>query len=176
MQRLQAFKYELMPSGEHVRNMRRFARARRFVYNKALALQIERYRQGLKRLSYAGLCRLLTGWRNSRETPWLADAQVHTLQQGLKDLERAYRNFFGKRAGFPQFRKKGFADRFRYPEPKQIRLDQLNSRIFLPKLGWLRYRNSRNDEGQDVGDASPRRETAARIACGELVLSGRPTK
>jgi len=176
MQRLQAFKNELMPSGEHVRNMRRFAGARRFVDNQALALQIERHRQGLKRFSHTGLCRLLTGWRNRRETPWLADSPVHTLQQGLKDLERAYRNFFGKRAGFPQFRKKGFADRFRYPDPKQIRLDQLNSRIFLPKLGWLRYRNSRNDEGQDVGDASPRRETAARIACGELVLSGRPTK
>jgi putative transposase len=129
MQRLQAFKYELMPSGEHVRNMRRFAGARRFVYNKALASQIERHRQGLKRLSHAGLCRLLTRWRNSCETPWLADSPVHTLQQGLKDLQCAYRNFFGKRAGFPQFRKKGFADRFHYPDPKQIRLDQLNSRI-----------------------------------------------
>jgi putative transposase len=32
---------------------------------------------------------------------------------------------------------------FRYPDPKQIRLDQVNSRLFLPKLGWLRYRNSR---------------------------------
>ena len=32
---------------------------------------------------------------------------------------------------------------FRYPDPKQIKLDQANSRIFLPKLGWLRYRNSR---------------------------------
>ncbi|WP_340523610.1 transposase, partial [Cupriavidus necator] len=40
--------------------------------------------------------------------------------------------------------KKGQQDSFRYPDPKQIKLDQANSRIFLPKLGWIRYRNSRD--------------------------------
>ncbi|WP_414041977.1 RNA-guided endonuclease InsQ/TnpB family protein [Acidithiobacillus sp. M4-SHS-6] len=77
----------------------------------------------------------------------MADAPVHPLQQTLKDLERAYANFFAKRAAFPRFKKKGRSDRFRYPEPKQIKLDQGNSRVFLPKLGWLRYRNSREALG-----------------------------
>ena len=143
MQRLQAFKYELMPTGEQQRQMRRFAGSCRFVFNKALALQKERYEHGEKKLGYAGLCKLLTEWRNSTETAWLADAPVHPLQQMLKDLERAYSNFFAKRAEFPRFKKKGQSDSFRYPDPKQIKLDQGNSRIFLPKLGWLRYRHSR---------------------------------
>jgi putative transposase len=143
MQRLQAFKYELIPSGEQERDMRRFAGSCRFVFNSALALQKERYEQGEKKLGYAGLCKLLTGWRNSSETPWLKDAPTHPLQQALKDLERAYANFFAKRADFPRFKKKGRSESFRYPDPKQIKLDQANSRIFLPKLGWLRYRNSR---------------------------------
>ena len=148
MQRLQAFRYELMPSGEQQRQMRRFAGSCRFVFNKALALQKERYEQGEKKLGYAGLCKLLTEWRNGPETPWLADAPVHPLQQTLKDLERAYANFFAKRADFPRFKKKGQHDSFRYPDPKQIKLDQGNSRIFLPKLGWLRYRNSRKVLGE----------------------------
>lgn len=143
MQRLQAFKYELMPTGEQQRQMRRFAGSCRFVFNRALALQKERYEQGEKKLGYAGLCKLLTEWRNRPETPWLADAPVHPLQQTLKDLERSYANFFAKRADFPRFKKKGQSDSFRYPDPKQIKLDQANSRIFLPKLGWVRYRNSR---------------------------------
>ena len=143
MQRLQAFKYETMPTGEQQRQMRRFAGACRFVFNRALALQKERYEQGEKKLGYAGLCKLLTEWRNGPETPWLADAPVHPLQQTLKALERAYANFFAKRADFPRFKKKGQRDSFRYPDPKQIKLDQGNSRIFLPKLGWVRYRNSR---------------------------------
>ena len=144
MQRLQAFKYELMPTGEQQCQMRRFAGSCRFVFNKALALQKERYEQGEKKLGYAGLCKLLTEWRNGPETPWLADAPTHPLQQTLKDLECAYANFFARRADFPRFRKKGQCDSFRYPDPKQIKLDQTNSRIFLPKLGWLRYRNSRD--------------------------------
>lgn len=60
MQRLQAFKFELMPNGEQQRDMRRFAGSCRFVFNKALALQKERYEQGEKKLGYAGLCQLLT--------------------------------------------------------------------------------------------------------------------
>ena len=143
MQRLQAFKYELIPDGQQARQMRRFAGSCRFVFNKALALQKERYEQGEKKLGYAGLCKLLTEWRNSAETAWLSDAPVHPLQQTLKDLERAYTNFFAKRADFPRFKKKGQSDSFRYPDPKQIKRDQANSRICLPKLGWLRYRNSR---------------------------------
>ena len=143
MQRLQAYKYELRPDGQQERQMRRFAGSCRFVFNKALALQKERYEQGEKKLGYAGMCKLLTEWRNTTETAWLADAPVHPLQQTLKDLERAYTNFFAKRADFPRFKKKGQSDSFRYPDPKQIKLDHGNNRLFLPKLGWLRYRNSR---------------------------------
>ena len=95
------------------------------------------------KLRYVGLCKLLTRWRSNTETSWLKDAPTHPLQQALKDLERAYTNFFAKRADFPCFKKKGQHDSFRYPDPKQIGLDQVNSRLCLPKLGWLRYRNSR---------------------------------
>ena len=143
MKRLQAFKYELQPNGEQARSMRRFAGSCRFVFNKALAMQKAIYEGGEKKLGYAGLCKMLTEWRNSPETAWLADSPVHPLQQTLKDLERAYTNFFAKRADFPRFKKKGQHDSFRYPDAKQFKIDQANSRIFLPKLGWLRYRNSR---------------------------------
>jgi putative transposase len=113
------------------------------VFNQALAMQKALYEQGEKKLGYAGLCKSLTVWRNSDETSWLADAPVHPLQQTLKDLERAYTNFFAKRADFPRFKKKGMGDSFRYPDAKQFKIDAGNSRVFLPKLGWIRYRNSR---------------------------------
>ena len=148
MKRLQAYQYELRPDGEQQRQMRRFAGSCRFVFNKALAMQMDLYERGEKKLGYAGLCKVLTGWRNDPDTLWLADAPVHPLQQTLKALERAYANFFAKRAAFPRFKKKGQGESFRYPDPKQIKLDQTNSRLFLPKLGWLRYRNSRDVQGE----------------------------
>lgn len=82
---------------------------------------------------------------NATETQWLKDAPSQPLQQSLKDLERAYKNFFQKRAAFPRFKKRGQNDAFRYPQG--VKLDQENSRIFLPKLGWMRYRNSRQVTG-----------------------------
>ncbi|MEZ2742452.1 RNA-guided endonuclease InsQ/TnpB family protein [Paenalcaligenes hominis] len=141
MQRLQAYKYELKPNGAQRRAMRRFAGACRFVFNRALALQKARYAEGKKKLSYAGLCKHLTEWRKSSETPWLSETHSQALQQALKDVERAYKNFFEKRADLPRFKKKGHSDSFRYPQG--CKLDQENNRIFLPKLGWVRYRNSR---------------------------------
>jgi putative transposase len=144
MQRLQAYRFELQPNGEQQRLMRRFAGSCRFVFNKALAMQKALYEQGEKKLGYAGLCKALTAWRNAEDTAWLADAPVHPLQQTLRDLERAYTNFFAKRADFPRFKKKVRGDSFRYPDAKQFKIDAGNSRVFLPKLGWLRYRNSRD--------------------------------
>ncbi|RUQ39246.1 MAG: cytosine methyltransferase, partial [Candidatus Competibacteraceae bacterium] len=57
MQRLQAFKFELMPTGGQQRDMRRYAGACRYVFNTALALQKARYEHGEKKLGYAGLCK-----------------------------------------------------------------------------------------------------------------------
>lgn len=143
MRRLQAFKYELMPNDQQQRQMARFAGACRFVFNKALALQKTNYEAGGKFIGYVAMAKHLTAWRNGPETPWLADAPVHPLQHALKDLERAYKNFFAKRAAFPKFKRKGSGESFRYPDAKQIKLDQPNARIFLPKLGWMRLRLSR---------------------------------
>ncbi|MEO6320228.1 MAG: transposase [Polaromonas sp.] len=147
MQRLQAYKYELMPNGQQQRDMRRFVGACRFVFNKALAMQKTHFEAGGKFMGYVAMAKHLTAWRNGSETPWLKEAPCHPLQHALKDLERAYKNFFAKRADFPCFKRKGSGESFRYPDPKQIKFDPANGRIFLPKLGWLRYRNSRDALG-----------------------------
>lgn len=148
MQRLQAYKYELMPNGEQQRDMRRFSGSCRFVYNMALALQKENHEAGNKFIGYVAMAAKLPVWKRENGTEWLKDSPSQALQHALKDLERAYKNFFEKRADFPRFKKKGVGDSFRYPDPKQIKFDQTNNRLFLPKLGWLRYRNSRDALGE----------------------------
>ncbi|WP_241170700.1 RNA-guided endonuclease InsQ/TnpB family protein [Escherichia coli] len=125
MKRLQAFKFQLRPGGQQECEMRRFAGACRFVFNRALALQNENHEAGNKYIPYGKMASWLVEWK--------------------KDLERAYKNFFQKRAAFPRFKKRGQNDAFRYPQG--VKLDQENSRIFLPKLGWMRYRNSRQVTG-----------------------------
>jgi len=64
MQRLQAYKYELMPDGQQKRLMSCFAGSCRFVYNKALALQKERYATDKNtKFSYTKLANLLPVWK-----------------------------------------------------------------------------------------------------------------
>lgn len=140
-----ACKYRLRTDPEIEHQLRRIAGCCRFVWNKALALQQERYAAGEKKLSYAGMCKELTDWKRQPATAFLAEAPIHVLQQSLKDLDRAYGNFFANRAAFPKFKKRGQHDSFRSPDCFTV--DQGNSRIKLPKLGWLRYRNSREITG-----------------------------
>ncbi len=126
--------------------MRRFAGACRFVFNRALALQNENHEAGNKYVSYTKMASWLIEWKSHPDTQWLKDAPSQPLQQSLKDLERGYKNFFQKRAAFPRFKKRGQNDAFRYPQG--VKLDQTNNRISLPKLGWIRYRNSREVIGE----------------------------
>lgn len=146
MKRLQAFKYEVMPSCAERQRMSQFAGCRRVVYNKALEVQSANYAAGNKYIRYESLAKYLGIWRS--DLSWLGLAPYHTLQQALKDLDKAFKNFFAERACYPTRKKKGRGDSFRFPDPKQIKLDQSNDRVFLPKLGWVRYRNSREVLGR----------------------------
>ena len=144
MRRIQAFKYELMPTGEQEREMRQFAGSCRFVFNKALAMQSDNHEAGNKYIRYEELANLLPAWKS--EFPWLKEAPSQVLQHALKNLDRAFVNFFEKRADYPRFKKRGYGDSFRFPQG--FKLDQANSRIFLPKLGYIRYWNSREVLGK----------------------------
>jgi len=129
-----------MPTGEQQRDMGCYAGSCRFVYNKALALQKTNYEAGGKFVGYVAMANLLPEWK--KEFPWLKESPSQALQHALKNLERAYKNFFEKRADFPRFKRKGKGDSLRFPQGCEI--DQANGRIKLPKLGWMRYRNSRD--------------------------------
>ena len=140
-----AFKFELMPNGEQIRKMKQFCGCSRFVFNRALAWQDEQYEADKSfRFSYVKLANLLPEWK--KELPWLKDCNAQVLQQSLKDLEASFKNFFTKRSDFPKFKRKGDKDSFRFPQG--CKLEQHNNRIYLPKIGWVRYRNSRDVVGQ----------------------------
>ena len=164
MKKRQAFKYQLRPDAAQQNLLRCFVGMARYVYNRALSVQKEAHTVGNKFINYVAMAKMLTLWRNSPETVWLYEAPVHILQQKLKDLDRAYKNFFKGLAAFPRFKKKGKNDSFRYPDEMQFKIDEPNSRVFLPKLGWVRYRNSRAIVG------TPKNITVSQV-CGQWFIS-----
>lgn len=145
MQIRKAFKFEIRPNGEQIRKIKQFCGCSRFVFNRALAWQNEQYEQNNSfKFSYTKIANLLPQWK--KELLWLKDCHSQVLQQSLKDLERAFKNFFQKRADFPKFKKKGVKESFRFPQG--CKLEQKNNRLYLPKIGWVRYRNSRDVQGE----------------------------
>ncbi|MBB6062130.1 putative transposase [Thermosipho japonicus] len=69
---------------------------------------------------------------------WLKEVNSQMLQQSLKDLERAFKNFFKKQAGYPRFKKKKFSRQtFRVPQHIQLYIKEDNPKyglIFVPKF------------------------------------------
>ena len=155
------FRFELRARPGELRQARRIAGACRWVWNRALAIQKQAMDQGAKRPRYLDLASQLTAWRNSPETSWLKQAPIHPLQQTLRDLDRAWSNCFEKRARAPRFKRRGDKDAFRFPDPEQFKIDEANARVFLPKMHWLRYRRSRDIEGE------PKNITVALEGTGE---------
>ena len=140
MKRLQAYKFRAEFDGEQLRKARQFDGCRRFVFNRGLEASIEYYAQNEKSLGYHKLAGELVALKKVPEMVWLKEAPSQILQQALMDLQAAYKNFFEKRAKFPTFKKKGTSSGFRFPQG--FKLDEANRRVFLPKLGFFRYRAS----------------------------------
>ena len=121
--------------------MKQFCGCARYVYNRTLSLERSIYKKDNKHsFKYAEAANRLPDWK--KKNPFLKDCNAQVLQQSLKDLERAYKNFFGKRANFPKYKKKYRHDSIRFPQG--VELDEVKQQIRLPKIGWMRYRKSRD--------------------------------
>ncbi|SIO00879.1 RNA-guided endonuclease InsQ/TnpB family protein [Nitrosomonas cryotolerans] len=144
-----AFKSRLNPNSDQVQKMVEFAGANRFVWNKALAMNLFRLEQKQPLLWYNELSFWLKLWKSSEDYGFLKTVHSQPLQQALKNLEKAFKDGFDKKQPLkriPKFKKKGLSDSFRYPQG--FKLKQESNKVFLPKIGWVKYRNSR----QVIGD------------------------
>ena len=145
MKILQAYKFQLQLKVEQSQQMKQFAGCCRFVWNHGLATEKDNYEQGGKYLGYNSLAKQLTGWKREVKTAFLATVHSQILQQSLRHLDRAYKEFMSGKRGFPKLKKRGQQDSFTYPQG--FKVDEPNSRIYLPKIGWVRYRKSRDIQG-----------------------------
>ena len=123
-----------------------FAGCARFVWNKVLALNLSRLERKQRLMWYTETAFWLTVWKSSDDYEFLKNCHSQILQQSLKQLEKAFKDGFDKNQPLkrmPGFKRRGAKDSFRYPQGFKV----VGSRVFLPKIGWLRMRKSRDIEG-----------------------------
>ena len=101
-----AYRYRFYPTPGQAGLLNRTFGCVRYVYNRALAERSRAWTQEKKRVTFAQTCRMLTQWKAEPERAWLREVSNVALQQGLQHLQAAFVNFWGKRAGYPQFKSK----------------------------------------------------------------------
>lgn len=101
---IKAYRIRLYPTKEQESLMWQHIGACRYVWNWMLAKQEELYEQGEKHLSAFSMIKLLTPLKNDGEHEWLYEVSNTSCQIICQDLDKAYKEFFAKRRGFPKFK------------------------------------------------------------------------
>ena len=142
-----AYKYRLKTNAESETKLVRILGCSRFLWNKSLAMNLERLEKGQNLLWYQEQAWWMKLWKSSEEYGFLKECPSQVLQQKLMDLERAFRDCFDRNQPLkrlPVFKKRGRGDGIRFPQGFKIN----NRRMFLPKIGWVGFYHSRPIEGR----------------------------
>lgn len=117
----------------------------RFVYNQLLDKKIKLYQNDNKSISYYDTCKLLPSLKQQYE--WLKEIDATALQSSLFNLDKAYKNFFEKRARFPKFKSKKNS-KCCYTTRQLASVKLFDNHIQLTKLGKIRCKFSKQVEGK----------------------------
>lgn len=118
----------------------------RFIYNLGIEQRRLSYHVLRRGISFVSQANFLPELKNDEDFAWLKTAPSHTLQQALRDVDRAYGNWWAKRTGRPTFKKRGENDSFRFPDPAETQIGRHHpsrrNQVRLPKLGWVSLKNA----------------------------------
>jgi putative transposase len=101
-----AYRYRFYPTQEQEQLLRRTLGCVRLVYNKALHVRTEGWYERQERIDYKQTSIELTNWKQQEDLQFLSEVSSVPLQQGLRNLQKAFTNFWAGRAKYPNFKKK----------------------------------------------------------------------
>jgi hypothetical protein len=144
MQLHKCYRFRLEPTAQQEQAFRRFAGCRRWIWNWALERKRTAYQQNGKSPSAFDLMTELPRLKKVPETAFLKECSAQALQQTVRDLDRAFVNFFEKRSSYPKRKsRKRTRHAFRFPEDVAVG----ETKVRLPKIGLVKARLHRKMEG-----------------------------
>ncbi len=131
-----AYRTELEPNNAQRSIMLKHAGTARFAYNWGLARRTEEYGKTGTSSNAMELHRQLNALKKT-EFPWMYEVSKCAPQEALRDLDRAYKNFFEGRAKYPKFKhRKLGAGSFRLTGTTRVFKDSVQ----LPRIGIVRLK------------------------------------
>lgn len=143
---LRAYEYRIYPTKEQEILLAKHFGCTRFIYNWALSLRKELYEKDGKSISKYELNKMITQLSKQEEYSWLKEVLAQSLQQSIQNLDTAFIKFFKEKTGFPKFKSKK-TNRHSYRIPQNVKINFENSKVFLPKIKWVKIRIDRKFEG-----------------------------
>lgn len=136
------YKYKLKLTVSQERTIDRYIGVCRMVYNMG---------KDIKELSWRGKQESVSGYDLSNQLPairseyeWVREVPAQTLQDAIDRLDKSFKSFF-KGGGYPRWAKKG---KYRSVTFKSVKRDKKPNRVCLPKIGSVKFFNSRPLEGK----------------------------
>lgn len=164
---IRGYRFRFRPTLRQRRHLSRAFGQSRYVWNWALATKRDAWKERQENVPFAELSRRLTALR--QELPWLREVDRQVQQSALRDLDRAYQNFFAKRARFPKFKSRFGPQkvRFQFDHRQTGKASAWANRVMvLPGLGTCRLVDS-----LDEWPAMPKLVTVSRDASGDYWVS-----
>ena len=129
------YRIRAYPNGAQQRLLARWFGGKRWLWNTALSIRSEGYRACGLTLTGNDLSRWLTQWKRTVGHEWLAEIPATVLAQSLRDQDRAFANFFARRARYPRFKHRSDCGSLRF---QGVGAAWASGTLCLPKLGALK--------------------------------------
>lgn len=170
-----AYKFRLYPTEEQAVKMHRTFGCKRFVYNHYLAQREESYKTTGKSPTWCQQDKDLTQLK--KELEWLKEVDKCALQNTLKDLNKAYQNFFSGERGYPRFKsKRNRWQKYRTNYNKGA-TTIVGKTLFIPKIGYVECRFSKQVKGRVISatvSQNPSGKYFVSIQCTEVEIEPLP--
>ena len=173
-----SYKFRIDPNTEQKTLIQKTFGCARFVYNHFLAQRISEYKETGKAPTRFQQDKALTALK--QEIDWLREPDKCALQNSLKNLDDAYKNFFrsvksGGKVGFPKFKSK--RDRHKsYKTNSNIAI--FDKHIRLPKLGLVKCRISKEVKGRILSatvSQNPSGKYFVALCCTDVEIAPLPS-
>ena len=140
-----AYKFRFYPTKSQIKKLNDTFGCVRYIYNHFLDLKQKLYSTEKKSMLYSECSKELTVLKKEKE--WLKDVDKFSLQNSLKDLDKAYKNFFSGK-GYPKFKSKKDNRKSYRTSYTNNNIEFLDKWIKVPKLGKLKIRDKMKPQGR----------------------------
>lgn len=168
---IKSYKIRIYPNKSQMNLIEKTFGCCRFIYNYFLAKSIKDYQETGKSNTAYQNSKLLPELKRSDETKWLSEVDSTALQQSVRNLGKAYDNFFrrikqGQTPGFPKFKKKNSAKQsYQTVYTHSTDFKMQSNRIRIRNIGYVRFCSNLDIKG------TPLSATISRTASGKYFVS-----